>query len=563
MNRRAVILFVLLLCVPTLLAAGAAFKLLLHERERLAGQALAAEESRLRAVAESLQLTVATVEDELTVQLRDMAGESLEAALTAWRDSNPLIRHVFVWHPTGGLLYPRLDASCTREERRFVSRYDAFFAGNRPWDAGASGGARARAEAEGGGKSELVEQVREMRQAGQKLASLARRRDGTAPSRVEAVAAGPARDGWLPWLADNELSLLGWVRSDDDTVYGVEVEFTALLSRLVTVFPRAVPPGGVRALVDGSGRVMHQAGDTELASGARPAAAVSLSPYLPHWQVVAHFPHGAPGAASARTFLLLAGLVLGALVVAVLAGGALLARAAHQSERDARLKTTFVSNVSHELKTPLTSIRMYAEMLSQNRVPDPAKRARHLQVIAEESERLTRLVNNVLDFSRLEQGRRQYRRESVDLGAFLRAFAEAGRVRIENAGLALDVRAPEGPLIACTDRDALEQALLNLVDNAIKYAAAGRELSLLLAAADGGPRLAVCDRGPGVPTRERERIFEKFYRADDSITAGQPGAGLGLSIARALMREQGGELRYEPRPGGGGCFVIEIPGGAP
>ncbi len=569
--------FVLLLCVPTLLAAGAAFRLLLHERERIAGQALAAEETRVRAVAESIQLAVATVEDELTAQLRAMPADRLREELVAWQEANPLIRHVFVWHPRSGLRYPVQDASCTREEQRFVARYEALFSGRLPWHVAPGESAPAVAQqvaqppaaeqqapaqqAAEQQQAALVQQVRDIRQTSQQLASLARQRGGPDGAHAAPAASPPARDGWQPWLTDNQLSLLGWVQLADGRVYGVEMEFAALLSRLVAVFPRAVPPGGVHAIVDDAGRLVHRVGDVELADGARPAIAISLSPYLPHWQVASYSPSGPPGLAPARTFLLLAGLLLAILVAAILSGGALLARAAHQSARDARLKTTFVSNVSHELKTPLTSIRMYADLLHQDRVRDPEKRARYLRVIAEESERLTRLVNNVLDFSRLEQHRRTYRPEPVDLAAGLRAFADAHRLRIEGAGLALTVEAPTAPLTVRTDRDALEQALLNLVDNAIKYAAEGRELSLSLEGDGEGARLAICDRGPGVAARDRDRIFEKFYRADDSITARQPGAGLGLSIARGLLREQGDDLTFEPRPGGGSCFVMKLRGG--
>ncbi len=272
---------------------------------------------------------------------------------------------------------------------------------------------------------------------------------------------------------------------------------------------------------------------------------------------------GSDGAAvnSPRGFLVLSGLLLGIFVVAIVAGGALLTRQAHRNMIDAQQKTSFVSNVSHELKTPLTSIRMYAELLSEERVKDPEKKRQYLQVIVAESQRLTRLVNNVLDFSRLEQGRKKYHYEESDLVRDTRAFVEAHRLRIQEAGLALHVQIPNRTAVVRTDRDGVEQVLLNLVDNAIKYAAEGGELLIALEITDQRCIVRVMDRGPGVSAAHRAKIFDKFHRVDDSLTSRQQGAGLGLSIGRRIARDLGGDLSYLPRPGGGSCFVFEIPVG--
>jgi signal transduction histidine kinase len=123
----------------------------------------------------------------------------------------------------------------------------------------------------------------------------------------------------------------------------------------------------------------------------------------------------------------------------------------------------------------------------------------------------------------------------------------------------LVLRLPQDGIRVAADRDALEQALLNLIDNAIKYAAGGAELECSVAAAGDAGRIRVMDRGPGVPAAHRSRIFEKFHRVDESLTAQQAGSGLGLSIARSLLLGMGGDLLYEPREGGGSCFVILLP----
>ena len=183
----------------------------------------------------------------------------------------------------------------------------------------------------------------------------------------------------------------------------------------------------------------------------------------------------------------------------------------------------------------------------------------YLRVIIEQSHRLTRLVNNVLDFSRLEQRRKTYRPEELDAAAFVTGIVEDHRLRMAAAGLDAVVEGAGQPAWVRTDRDALEQALLNLVDNALKYAAEGKQLCVGVSRRGGWIDIRVSDRGPGVARAQRARIFEKFHRVDDSLTAGKPGSGLGLSIARSLLRDQGGDVFYEPRAGGGSTFVIRLP----
>jgi signal transduction histidine kinase len=202
---------------------------------------------------------------------------------------------------------------------------------------------------------------------------------------------------------------------------------------------------------------------------------------------------------------------------------------------------------------------MYAELLSEGRTRDEAKCARYLDVIVSESQRLTRLINNVLDFSRLEQGRKTYRPESLDLAGETRRVTAAQSARLLAAGLTVELDGADIPCPARSDRDAFEQSLLNVLDNAAKYAADGKLLTVRIAADGEQACVRVCDRGPGVPAAHRDRLFQQFHRVDDTLTARQPGCGLGLSISRRLLRDQGGDLRYEPNPAGGACFVLSLP----
>jgi signal transduction histidine kinase len=283
---------------------------------------------------------------------------------------------------------------------------------------------------------------------------------------------------------------------------------------------------------------------------------------LPGWEVVGFVRADAASGGANGGFFLVGSLLVGSFVVAILAGGGLLLRQARLSEAEAAQKTSFVANVSHEFKTPLTTIRLYAELLEQGRVRDAAQGGDYLRTIARETQRLARLVNNALDFSRLEQGKKKFARESLDLTAELTRLLDTHEPRLAESGLSLRRALPAGPWRTTTDRDALEQIVLNLLDNAVKYAAVGGEVTVALAprgSSGAGTELRVLDRGPGVPPEHRERIFEKFHRVDDTLTAEKSGAGLGLSIARQLARGLGGELRYIPRAGGGAEFILGLP----
>ena len=257
--------------------------------------------------------------------------------------------------------------------------------------------------------------------------------------------------------------------------------------------------------------------------------------------------------------MVLALLLLFIFIAAIAAGGFLLMRNARQNMIDAQQKTSFVSNVSHELKTPLTSIRMFAELLLEKRVDDQDKKDKYLGIIVSESRRLTRLVNNVLDFSRLEQRKKKYNIESIDLVSFLMEILEFHKPRLKDNNMRTDLNFPGKNIFIKTDRDVMEQVIINLMDNAIKYASSGGEISLSMEADESEVEIRIEDRGPGIPEAHMNKIFDKFHRVDDSLTATKQGAGLGLSIAKRMLEDVGGSLSYAPRQGGGSCFTVKVP----
>ena len=221
---------------------------------------------------------------------------------------------------------------------------------------------------------------------------------------------------------------------------------------------------------------------------------------------------------SARAIALTLSLQICVLLLAIGVGGGLIVADLRRQLRATRQKTDFVSNVSHELRTPLTSIRMFSELLADGRVTDPIKQRSYLQVIASEAARLTRLINNVLDWAKLERGEKRYDLQKCDLASVTRELAEGYRSQLESSGFRLVCHWPADPVWVRADRSALAQVILNLLSNAEKYAGDRKEvvLEIGLDSLKNFVELRVLDRGLGVPSGLEEKIFEQFYRAHDS-----------------------------------------------
>ncbi len=537
MKPRLLVVYALCLLVPALSLGAGAWVLLRREAAQMEARAVETARQEALLVAERMALAVAEAEDALGDQFTPLRPPDREAALLDLERRNPLVRNTFVWSADQGLLWPPPEDTGSRERVRFRERFAALFAGELPWD----------------GDHVLAPDLAEPADRSARLAPRALR------AYAEAPAGAPVRaftDSWMPWLHENRLHILGWAGDPTAEVWGVELEVMALLARLIEALPLQAAEGETWDLVDGAGRVLHRVGvDPE--PEAAPQTSALISPRLPHWRIAWY---RAPGIAPGSQGLMATGALVLALLLAVLGlGGALLLRLAWASQREALRKTTFVSNVSHELKTPLTTIRMYAEILEEGRIRDEARRRSYLETIGHESRRLARLVNNVLDFSRLEQGRKRYRPEPLDLAEAVREVVSRETPRLQAAGLRVEGLDGALPCPVRVDRDALEQILLNLLDNAVKYAGAGRRLEISLDQTGGRARLRVRDHGPGIPAAHRAKVFESFHRVDDTLTTRTPGSGLGLSIARRLARDLGGDLEFDAPPGGGARFTFTLP----
>ncbi|MDA2924009.1 HAMP domain-containing histidine kinase [Acidobacteria bacterium AH-259-L09] len=231
--------------------------------------------------------------------------------------------------------------------------------------------------------------------------------------------------------------------------------------------------------------------------------------------------------------------------------------AAHEVELS-RMKSEFVSNVSHDLKTPLALIRMFGETLETGLVQDEAKRQEFYRIIRKESERLTHLINNVLDFSKVDAGRKEYTFEEADVVEIVRNTVEAYKFHIRDLGFTVDNQLPSDPVIARVDQDAISQALLNLLDNATRYSEEGKYIGVRVSTNADWIRISVQDQGVGIAKDQIEKIFEKFYRGP-TRKLDRRGSGLGLTLVKHGAEAHGGTVEVQSEEGKGSTFSLKIP----
>lgn len=367
-------------------------------------------------------------------------------------------------------------------------------------------------------------------------------------------------EGILARFVQDKLALIFWLRPAQapELIFGCVVEATDLADLWPQIMPE--PRGAaqvVLALLDDRARpaAISIPGEREWK---RPFVASEIGEALPHWEAALYLMRPEQLAESAlglrRTLVFLIVAMLGAIAL----GGWLVVADARRQLALAQQKTDFVSNVSHELKTPLTSIRMFAELMLGGRA-NGEKTPQYLRIIMVEAERLTRLINNVLDFAKLERRQKRFDKKPLDLHEVIARVWEGQELHLRESGFAAKWEAAPPPYRVIGDEDALAQILVNLISNAEKYSGEHKEIELHSYLDDGHICVSVLDRGFGVPAGSERKIFDAFYRAHDSLSSGIQGSGLGLTLALRLAAEHGGAIEYRSRDGGGSAFTLKLP----
>jgi two-component system phosphate regulon sensor histidine kinase PhoR len=277
------------------------------------------------------------------------------------------------------------------------------------------------------------------------------------------------------------------------------------------------------------------------------------------WRLSTAAPRAPERAKLERRRRVLDTVLVGSSLTVLVAGMIFLAFAARNERRLNQLKSDFIATVSHELKTPLSLIRMFGEMLATERVTNDAKRRQYLEIIVRESERLTGLIENVLDFAKLERGKAAYEFRAANLGEIVSRGLDMFRYRLERetprltADIASDL--PETEL----DDRAIQLLLFNLLDNALKYAGQSDEIVVRVRSTHRSVTLAVEDHGPGIPIEDKRRIFERFYRGKTAGTGGARGSGIGLALVDHIAQAHGGDVTVDDAVPHGTVFTVSIP----
>ena len=368
-------------------------------------------------------------------------------------------------------------------------------------------------------------------------------------------------EGVVTRFMQDRLEIVFWLRPPEapGMIFGCLMSVDALTDLWRDALPDNVSPDYVFALLNDKARpVVTQPPSETKRDWRRPFVASEIGEALPHWEAALYLMRPEQlqeNARRVRRTLLL--LIAAALAAIALGGWAVFADARRQMVL-AQKKTDFVSNVSHELKTPLTSIRMFAEMMQSGNAVEE-KRPQYLRIIVAEAERLTRLINNVLDFARLERKQKRYDFHPLDLHDVLARIWEGHELHLREQGFTTRWKAAPPPYPVRGDDDAIAQIFVNLLSNAEKYSTERKEIEIQSYLTENSVHVSVLDRGSGVPAGEEAKIFEAFYRAHDSLASGIQGSGLGLTLAQRLAKEHGGEITYQAREGGGSNVTLRLP----
>ncbi len=518
MKPKLIVIFLLLVCLPLVMLAWLGLRLAREEQAGARRRFTELLAGKLKDIDAHIGRFLERRERELLslTEFESLDPEKIRARVR----KNPIVSQIFVLDEKGKLLHPAPAGSLNRGEQEFLRRTRHI------WE----GGERFASPAEPAQPRSGVGQSRK--------ASSARSSPELSPANKPS--------GWYGWFHNQGLHLIYWQRNPAGRIIGAELARMRLLADIVSALPSAeeanLPRGRIR-LLDAKGKPVYEWGGYEPSRDEKPRLRLPLRRPLNAWGLAYFVPETdhAQALQGSALFNLVTGLAGVGLALVGLA--VYFYRENTRQMREAEQRVSFVNQVSHELKTPLTNVRMYAELLERDLPDDAVKSRGHLGVIVSESQRLSRLIANVLTFGQEQRG--ELRLASGIVDDTIRQVLDHFRPALEAKNVEIVFAAGAGDRVMF-DADALEQILGNLFSNVEKYAVAGKWLRVESRQSGDTTSIRVSDRGPGVPVARREDIFRPFVRVSDKLTDGVSGTGIGLSIARELARLHGGDLKLTP-----------------
>ncbi len=526
MKTRLVIVLALIVAIPTALLLGLGLRLARHERQETRERFTTLLHERLGDIDAGI---ARLMRDRETALLRVLnASEVDKGEYRSLTRSSPLILQAFALDAEGKLIYPAPLDVLSEGEWSFLDRAQDLLLSK----------------------------------------ELLRGASPDSSTSVQLESQRRASQGWLSWFWGQDIRLLYWTKGDEGRILGAELDLVRLLADIIAELP-STPIADRRGsmvgfedrirLLDSRGETLYQWGSHEPTRGAAPAATRSLANPLGAWSLSYHLPDEAM-AARGRAVLM---AILAGTAALVLALGGLAVyfhRASSRELREAAQRVTFVNQVSHELKTPLTNIRLYGELLAEHLDDTDGKASAHAGVIVAESQRLSRLIGNILSFGRQQRNLLRLHPSTGVVDEVVGTVLDHYGPMLHEAGITV-LRRLDAKREASFDTDVLEQILGNLLSNVEKYAAMGGIVTVESRQEAARTTITVSDEGPGISQAEAERVFRPFHRISNRLTDGISGTGIGLSIARDLARLHGGDLVLAPSETGASfCLTFATQG---
>ena len=561
MKPRLIAIFLLLVLSPLALLAWLGWRAAADEEERVQSAISQAYTTQLSSLRTLIHETITEREREFS----DLLVPSVTGSVTGLRDlirKQRFVRQAFVLTPGGDFAYPPADDSQrTEAERQFFERTSSIWlSGERFTSTGDSPpiGHILTKNIPAPGQSEYAQALQGNEAWTQQQAAVqSTRRQQQFPSAAPTNFASD--QGWYTWFHGDGAQIIYWrYLPENGHTLGIEIDREALMAEIIARLPADTGAGaGSIALTDASARPIYQWGGSEPAPGVSPKVSIPLFAPLGMWHLNLYPSEELPESLSTGNLLsLTSGIIAAAL--ALLALAIYFYRENSREMRTAAEQVTFVNQVSHELKTPLTNIRMYAE-LAEDKIPaghDLEGARRCLDIVVSESQRLSRLIGNVLTFAKPKAQQANPTRNTPD--ELIRETLEHFRPALE--AQQFDIRFDAGAdSPALIDADILGQILGNLISNVEKYAAEGKVLEITSRQEGDTTVITVSDHGPGIPKSQREKIFKPFHRLSNRLSDGASGTGIGLTIARDLARNHGGNLTLSENRDTKGCrFALTL-----
>jgi len=523
LKPKLIVVFLLIVLVPLGVVGWLGVWVAKGERERVEKRFEELLVADLDEVAGSIAGFVETLERELLsiIDVPDLNAETISLL----GESHGIIQQPFLLDSSGALIFPSTKTPVGPHEEAFLERT------SRIWkDKDLFGDL-----AEGGRKSPLP-----------------RRRTFQHGSH-----------DWYPWFWDQGLRLIFWQTNLGGWTVGVELNRARFMADLIASLPDtelgAATSKGRIALVDSKGKPIYQWGSYPVEGTQQPRISRALNAPLASWKLDYHVPADLFASSPLGGVMLNLLFALAAIGIALGVLATYFYRENTREMRDAAQKVSFVNQVSHELKTPLTNIRLYAELLDKEIGEQDEVKKKYLNVVVQESQRLSRLIGNVLTFSRGKRATLKLHPKPGIVDDTIRLALDHYKPSLESRGVKIEFDSGAESVVSF-DSDAVEQILGNLFSNVEKYAADYGHLLVVSNQEERETSIKVADNGPGIRRGEIEKIFRPFYRTSNQLSDGVTGTGIGLSIARDLARQHGGDLTLEPSESGA-LFrvVIETP----